>query len=183
MAHQRLSSQSEQDDKLQAVVQAVDDMKKMQKEYPKIRSDLQSVAEDIEDLSNSDESQFALLLGNIQLKKRILECLNRIRDLRAKYQDLRKIYELNKPLAQKRYKAAKGDDVDQMLSNWLNGNDCPVPIQRLGKGYYMFGTKKIFAKIINGQLLIRVGGGFMSIDEFMFYYGAQELNRMLAYQG
>lgn len=47
----------------------------------------------------------------------------------------------------------------------------------------MFGTKKIFAKIINGQLLIRVGGGFMSIDEFMFYYGAQELNKMLAYQG
>ena len=46
----------------------------------------------------------------------------------------------------------------------------------------MFGSKKIFAKIINGNLLIRVGGGYMSIDEFMFYYGAQELNKMLAYQ-
>lgn len=46
----------------------------------------------------------------------------------------------------------------------------------------MFGTKKIYAKIINGKLVIRVGGGYMSIDEFMFYYGAQELNKMLAYQ-
>jgi len=36
----------------------------------------------------------------------------------------------------------------------------------------MFGSKKIYAKIINGKLVIRVGGGYMSIDEFMFYYGA-----------
>lgn len=46
----------------------------------------------------------------------------------------------------------------------------------------MFGTKKIYAKIINGKLVIRVGGGYMSIDEFMFYYGAQELNKMIAYE-
>ena len=70
------------------------------------------------------------------------------------------------------YKAAKGDHVDQLLADRINNNDCPVPIKRLGGGYYMFGSKKIFAKIINGNLLIRVGGGYMSIDEFMFYYGA-----------
>ena len=52
----------------------------------------------------------------------------------------------------------------------------------MGGGYYMFGTKKIYAKIINGKLVIRVGGGYMGIDEFMFYYGAQELNKMLAYE-
>lgn len=46
----------------------------------------------------------------------------------------------------------------------------------------MFGTKKIFAKVINGKLVIRVGGGYMGVEEFMFYYGAQELNKMLAYQ-
>jgi hypothetical protein len=27
-----------------------------------------------------------------------------------------------------------------------------------------------------------VGGGYMGIDEFMYYYGAQELNKMLAYE-
>ena len=47
-----------------------------------------------------------------------------------------------------------------------------MPISRMGNGFYMFGTKKIFAKIINGNLLIRVGGGYMGIEEFMFYYGA-----------
>ena len=57
-----------------------------------------------------------------------------------------------------------------------------MPISRLGNGFYMFGSKKIYAKIINAKLLIRVGGGYMGIDEFMFYYGAQELNKMLAYE-
>lgn len=76
----------------------------------------------------------------------------------------------------------KGDYVDQLLADWINNNNCPVPISRLGNGFYMFGSKKIFAKIMNGKLLIRVGGGYMGIDEFMFYYGAQELNKMLAYE-
>ena len=31
----------------------------------------------------------------------------------------------------------------------------------------MFGTKKITAKIVNNQLVIRVGGGYMSVDQFI----------------
>ena len=41
----------------------------------------------------------------------------------------------------------------------------------------MFGEKKIYAKIINGKLIIRVGGGYMNIDEFMQHYGMMELAR------
>lgn len=52
---------------------------------------------------------------------------------------------------------------------------CPVPVKRTGQNNYMFGTKKISAKIINGRLVIRVGGGYMGIEEFMMYYGQQEL--------
>ena len=57
------------------------------------------------------------------------------------------------------------DDVDAMLAQYIKG--CPVPIKRLGGGYYMFGTKKIYAKIMNGKLVIRVGGGYMNIEEFI----------------
>jgi hypothetical protein len=31
----------------------------------------------------------------------------------------------------------------------------------------LFGSKNILAKIVNGKLLIRVGGGFMGADEFI----------------
>jgi len=40
-------------------------------------------------------------------------------------------------------------------------------MERLAEGTYMWGTKKIFAKIMNNRLIIRVGGGFMNIDEFI----------------
>lgn len=39
----------------------------------------------------------------------------------------------------------------------------------------MWGPKKIFAKIMNGKLIIRVGGGFMLIDEFLRNYYETEL--------
>jgi len=31
----------------------------------------------------------------------------------------------------------------------------------------MFGTKKILANIVNDRLVIRVGGGFMNVEEFI----------------
>jgi chromosome segregation ATPase len=67
------------------------------------------------------------------------------------------------------------DDIDAMLAQFINISGCPVPIKRLGGGYYYFGTKKIYAKIMNGKLVIRVGGGYMSIEEFIKSYGEQEL--------
>ena len=68
--------------------------------------------------------------------------------------------------------------VDELFADYINKLNCPVPIARLGKNYYSFGTKKIYAKIINGKLVIRVGGGYMGIEEFMMYYGQQELLKM-----
>jgi Growth-Arrest-Specific Protein 2 Domain len=53
-----------------------------------------------------------------------------------------------------------------------------VPIKKLGNGYYIFGTRKIYAKILNGKLVIRVGGGFMIIEEFINNYAEQELNKI-----
>jgi len=61
--------------------------------------------------------------------------------------------------------------IDEMLGDWLNMHGCPIQIKWLGGGFYMFGTRKIFAKIINGKLVIWVGGGYMGIDEFMKHYG------------
>lgn len=53
-----------------------------------------------------------------------------------------------------------------------------MPITRLGGGFYMFGTKKIYAKIMNNKLVVRVGGGFMGIDEFIHSYGESELLKL-----
>jgi chromosome segregation ATPase len=75
----------------------------------------------------------------------------------------------------------RGDQVDELLAEYVNQSSCPVPIKKLEqKGYYLFGTRKIFAKVQNGRLVIRVGGGYMSIEEFIEAYGQSELDRINA---
>jgi len=56
-----------------------------------------------------------------------------------------------------------------------------LPITRIGGGFYMFGTKKIFAKVMNDKLVVRVGGGYMGIDEFINTYGESELTKLKRY--
>jgi len=80
------------------------------------------------------------------------------------------------------YKPHKNDAVDEMIGEFLNREQVSVRIKRLGDGYYKFGTKKIFAKIINGKLVIRVGGGYMTIEEFVKFYGQHELTKMAKHQ-
>lgn len=78
------------------------------------------------------------------------------------------------------YHASGGDEVDELLAKYINLANCPVPIKRLGNGYYLFGTRKIFAKIMNQKLVIRVGGGWMMIEEFIQTYAEVELNKIEA---
>lgn len=44
----------------------------------------------------------------------------------------------------------------------------------------MFGTMKIHAEIRNGHLIIRVGGGYMTMDEFIKTHAPSEVNKMQA---
>lgn len=75
------------------------------------------------------------------------------------------------------FKVTPGDDIDKMLAEMLARLGCTVPINRLGGGYYMFGSKKIFCKIINGKLVVRVGGGYMGIEEFILTYMKNETDK------
>lgn len=63
----------------------------------------------------------------------------------------------------------------------MQDEECWVPVKRLGGGYYLFGLKKIFAKIINDKLVVRVGGGYMNFKEFIETHTDQEIARILSY--
>lgn len=60
-----------------------------------------------------------------------------------------------------------------MFADEISKKNCPVKIVRLGHGKYLFGSKKINAHIQNERLVIRVGGGFMMIDEFLSVFTGQ----------
>ena len=114
----------------------------------------------------------------IGLIKQLKEVSKKIKDTKSQYQQVRgKLESYSKP--RKLYKAVVGDLVDELFADYINRLGCPVPVKRTGQNNYLFGTKKVSAKIINGRLVIRVGGGYMGIEEFMMYYGQQELQKIL----
>ena len=65
-----------------------------------------------------------------------------------------------------------------MLANVINIKSCDVPISRLNDGNYIFGTKKIHVKIMNNKLVVRVGGGFRNMDDFITTYAESERQRI-----
>jgi hypothetical protein len=73
----------------------------------------------------------------------------------------------------------KEDTVDYALSDFINQREKPleVPFCREQSGVYLFGTKRVFIKVENGKIIIRVGGGFMQIDEFVELYTPLELEK------
>jgi hypothetical protein len=70
----------------------------------------------------------------------------------------------------------KGDPIDEMMAKYINEYPYYVPVERLAEGHYMVGSKKVYAKIMNGKLIIRVGGGYMTIDEFLQHYEQEMAN-------
>lgn len=74
------------------------------------------------------------------------------------------------------YKPVPGDDVDQLFAQALQRAQ-NVQVSRLGGGNYLFGSKKIYCKILNGRLVVRVGGGYMAIEQFIDQYGQNEADK------
>ncbi len=108
---------------------------------------------------------------DIEEKKRLEEEERRRREL----EEQKKV-----PEPRKWYIPVKGDPVDEMMAKYLNECEYYVPVKRQAEGQYMYGSKKIFAKIMNGKLIIRVGGGYMLIDEFLKNYAEIEREKALA---
>lgn len=116
------------------------------------------------------------LVGRLEdIQERMLEFRDKFKQLKIK---LRK-----KPVSRMGdYLADKNDEVDVMFAAAVKRSDYrgQLKIVKLAVGKYMFGTKKITAKIINGKLVIRVGGGYMNVDEFIEQYGRMEVIKAIA---
>ncbi len=49
---------------------------------------------------------------------------------------------------------------------------------RESEGVYQFGTKRVYVRVEKNNIKIRVGGGFLSIDEFLDQYTPVELEKL-----
>ena len=80
------------------------------------------------------------------------------------------------------YIPAKGDTVDKKLAEYINNypdrQKLKIMFLRESEGVYEFGQKRISVKVERDKIQIKVGGGYLSIDEFIDQYTPAELERL-----
>lgn len=76
----------------------------------------------------------------------------------------------------------KDDPVDQQIAEYLNNvtdrQKLKIMFMRESSGMYEFGTRRVEVKVAKGKILIRIGGGYMPIDEFLEQYTPLELEKI-----
>lgn len=73
---------------------------------------------------------------------------------------------------------ADPETVDKMLNAYLMSKNTPNNFVKISDGVYSHKNKKVCVCIRNGSLVIRVGGGYMFIDEFLKQYGEESPEMM-----
>ena len=77
------------------------------------------------------------------------------------------------------YVPVKTDPVDSTLAEYINTypdkKKLKIMFMRESEGVYQFGSRRVMVKVERGKIMIKVGGGYLSIDEFLQQYTPAEL--------
>ena len=69
------------------------------------------------------------------------------------------------------YIPVKDDLVDRRLAEYINNypdrQKLKIMFMRESEGVYEFGSKRVAVKVDKDKINVRVGGGYLSIDEFL----------------
>jgi hypothetical protein len=75
------------------------------------------------------------------------------------------------------------DPTDKLLGDFLckfnEHEKLKILFLRESEGVYRFGQKRVYIKVgKHNQILVKVGGGFLRIDEFIKLYTDEEVNKI-----
>ena len=80
------------------------------------------------------------------------------------------------------YIPVKNDEVDRKLAEYINNypdrQKLRIMFMRESQGVYEFGSKRVMVKVERDKIQIKVGGGYLSIDEFLDQYTPAELEKL-----
>lgn len=80
------------------------------------------------------------------------------------------------------YIPVKDDVIDKKLAEYINNypdrQKLKIMFMRETEGVYQFGTKRVSVKVDKDKINIRVGGGYLSLDEFLDQYTPAELEKL-----
>ncbi len=76
----------------------------------------------------------------------------------------------------------RDDPIDKRLAEFINNyperQKLKIMFMRETEGVYQFGTKRVAVRVDKDKINIRVGGGYLSIDEFIDQYTPAELEKL-----
>ena len=116
-----------------------------------------------------------------QANQTSLELLQQVRDLEAELETLQVyIMDLKSRIAV--YIPVKSDAIDAKLAEYINNypdrNKLKIMFMRESAGVYEFGSKRVMVKVERDKIQIKVGGGYLSIDEFLDQHTPVELAKL-----
>ncbi len=80
------------------------------------------------------------------------------------------------------YIPVKDDAIDRKLAEYINNYPerakLKIMFMRESEGIYKFGNKRVYVRVEKDKINIRVGGGYLSIDEFLDQYTPVELEKL-----
>ena len=69
------------------------------------------------------------------------------------------------------YIPVKNDTLDKKLAEYINNypdrQKLKIMFMRETEGVYQFGTKRVWVRCVRDKIEIKVGGGYLSLDEFL----------------
>jgi chromosome segregation ATPase len=110
-----------------------------------------------------------------------LTLLNKVKESEREIDILKDyIYELKSRVAI--YIPVREDPIDKKLAEYINNypdrSKFKIMFMRETSGVYLFGSRRIYVRVEKGKINIRVGGGYLTIDEFLDQYTPVELERI-----
>ena len=110
-----------------------------------------------------------------------LELLRQLKDAEVEIETLKNyIIELKQRIAV--YIPVKDDPIDRRLAEFINNyperQKLKIMFMRESEGVYQFGTKRVAVRVDKDKINLRVGGGYLSIDEFLDQYTPNELEKL-----
>ena len=66
----------------------------------------------------------------------------------------------------------------EYINNYPDRQKLKIMFMRESAGVYEFGSRKVMVKVERDKIQIKVGGGYLSIDEFLDQYTPAELEKI-----
>ena len=73
------------------------------------------------------------------------------------------------------------DELDRLFVANIEKSSNKVPLKKLGDSHYLYGTQKLHAQIVWGQLMVSDGGWYLTFEDYNHQHSEDEMMRIFTH--